>query len=122
MLRFTKLYNHENKIQTYNFYRYYLFIFFIAAVFSQKTTDARKAESDGYFIHPVNTTAGVVATDNYASKIYLVQNNGLKTLVSSPGCGRYFTVSPDKAKIGFKLISTMACRFLPFTTLQRQYY
>ena len=81
------------------------FFFSLHNVFSQKTTDARKAESDGYFVHPVSTTAGVIATDNFASKIYLVQSNGLKTLISSPGCGRYFTVSPDKSKIGFKLIS-----------------
>jgi Tol biopolymer transport system component len=80
--------------------------FSLQTAFSQNTTDAYKAESDGYFIHPVNTTAGVIATDNYASKIYLVQNSGLKTLISSPGCGRYFTLSPDKSKIGFKLISS----------------
>jgi Tol biopolymer transport system component len=79
--------------------------FSLQSAFSQKTTDARKVESNGYFVHPENTVAGVVATDNYSSKIYLVQSNGLKTLISSPGCGRYFTVSPDRSKIGFKLIS-----------------
>ncbi|NTW33042.1 MAG: hypothetical protein HGB12_10515, partial [Bacteroidetes bacterium] len=74
-------------------------------VFAQKTIDTYKVESEGYFTHPVNTTAGVVATDNFASKIYLIQNFKLKELISSPGCGRYFTVSPDKSKIGFKQIT-----------------
>jgi hypothetical protein len=80
--------------------------FSLQNAYSQKTTDALTAETNGYFVHPVSTSAGVIASDNFASKIYLVQSSGLKTLISSPGCGRYFTVSPDRSKIGFKLIST----------------
>ncbi|MFA4851440.1 MAG: PKD domain-containing protein [Bacteroidales bacterium] len=79
-------------------------LFLSSLVFSQETIDAYKVEADGYFIHQVNTTAGVIATDNFASKIYLIQNHELKDLITSPGCGRYFTVSPDKTNIGFKLI------------------
>ena len=77
----------------------------VQLVFSQEKTDAYKVESDGYFVHPVNTTVGVIATDNLASKIYLIQNNKLTELISTTGCGRYFTVSADKSKIGFKLIN-----------------
>jgi len=72
--------------------------------FSQKTIDAYKAETDRYFMHPANTISGVITTDNFASTIYLIQNHELKELISSAGCGRYFTVSPDKSKIGFKQI------------------
>ncbi|HEX7414415.1 MAG TPA: hypothetical protein VF411_10275 [Bacteroidia bacterium] len=47
---------------------------------------------------------GVIVTDNFGSTIYLIQNHEMKNLVNSPGCGRYFTVSLDKSKIGFKQI------------------
>lgn len=66
--------------------------------------DAYKAESDGYFINFMETTSGIIATDNYASTIYLFQNGSYKILFSSPGCGRYMTLSPDKKSIGFKYI------------------
>ncbi len=66
--------------------------------------DAYQAESDGYFMHPSMTSKGVVLTDNYGSKIYLIKNAALSELVSAPGCGMYFNVSPDKTAIGFKLI------------------
>lgn len=89
------------------------FIFAICCLFlslqfiqAQKTTDAYKAETDRYFIHPTSTVSGIVATDNFSNSIYLIQNNELKELLSSPGCGRYFSVSPDRSKIGFKQIST----------------
>jgi PKD repeat protein len=74
-------------------------------IFSQKAIDAYQVEKEGYFIHPVSTTAGIVATDNFASKIYLIQHHKLKELMSTSGCGRYFSVSPDKSKIGFKIIN-----------------
>ncbi len=78
---------------------------FTINIFAQQHTDARKAESAGYFIHPLSTTAGIVAADNFGSVIYLVQKQGVKRLVTSPGCGRYFMLSPDKSKIGFKQIN-----------------
>lgn len=85
-------------------------MFFVATLsftssFSQEHfTDALKTESEGYFTHPAYTAMGIIATDNYASKIYLIKNNELLELIATPGCGRYFSVSPDKTKIGFKLI------------------
>ncbi|HEY4799366.1 MAG TPA: hypothetical protein VII99_09855, partial [Bacteroidia bacterium] len=90
-----------------NFYFLISFTAFISiSSFSQQTTDAYKAENDGYFIHPMQTSGGVVFTDNLCSKIYSAKSNELKELVSAPGCGRYFTISPDRSKIGFKLIKT----------------
>jgi hypothetical protein len=81
------------------------FIFSVQFIFAQKTIDAYKAEADRYFVHPVNTISGVIATDNFASAIYLIQDKKLKELISSPSCGRYFSLSPDKSKIGFKGIN-----------------
>ncbi len=43
-------------------------------VFSQKVYDAYDIEKKGYFICPRITTRGIVVTDNFASKIYLIQN------------------------------------------------
>jgi len=87
-----------------------LFIFLYSFCFSQsfaqknEKLDAYKTEEQGYFAHLTMTNKGVVATDNYASKLYLLQNGKLDELIATPGCGRYYTVSPDKNKIGFKLI------------------
>lgn len=71
-----------------------------------KIFDAYKAETDGYFINFMETPVGIVATDNYASNIYLFKDNKYTVLFSSPGCGRYMTLSPDKKSIGFKYIQT----------------
>ena len=75
------------------------------SVFSQDKIDAYKTETDGFFIHPAKTIAGVIATDNYASKIYLIEDKELKEIVATPGCGRYFSVSADGSKVGFKIIN-----------------
>ncbi len=75
-------------------------------VFSQKVYDAYDIEKKGYFICPRITTRGIVVTDNFASKIYLIQNKKIYELINSPGCGRYYSVSPDKSKIGFKIINS----------------
>jgi hypothetical protein len=57
--------------------------FSLKFVLAQKTFDAYKTEADCYFIHPASTTGGVIVTDNFASAIYLIQNQQLKDLVSS---------------------------------------
>ena len=61
-------------------------------------------ESEGYFKSPIIRNNLIFFTDNYDSAIYCICNDKLKTLVSSPGCGRYFNVSEDGNKIGFKFI------------------
>lgn len=73
---------------------------------SQKNLDQFKPESEGHFITPVETPFGIVATDNLCSSIYLIHNNSYETLFSAPGCGRYFSLSDDKTKIGFKKINS----------------
>src|SRR3989337_3069255 len=84
-----------------------LFIFVcqsIAFAQDKNSFDAYKAEADGYFINFMETTSGIVATDNYASSIYLFDSGKYTVLFSSPGCGRYMTLSQDKKSIGFKYI------------------
>ncbi|MDD5569633.1 MAG: T9SS type A sorting domain-containing protein [Bacteroidales bacterium] len=76
--------------------------------FSQdlNNTNHYKAEEEGYFSRIVQTAEGIVCTDNYASGLYLIKDGQIKTLHSSAGCGRYYTLSPDKTKLGFKLINS----------------
>jgi len=91
-------------------YKILIFVLFITAwqnlsLAQNKTSfDAYKAEADGYFINFMETTSGIIATDNYASNIYLFNDGKYKILFSSPGCGRYMKLSPDKKSIGFKYI------------------
>lgn len=86
-----------------------LFIFSLhnLAIAQNKTSfDSYKAEADGYFVNFMETTSGIVATDNYASNLYLFSEGKYIVLFSSPGCGRYMQLSPDKKNIGFKYIQT----------------
>ncbi len=59
----------------------------------------------GYISSALRTKAGVIAVDNYGSDISLICGSELKTLVSSPGVGRYMSVSPDGRYVGFKSIN-----------------
>lgn len=61
-------------------------------------------ESDGFVVNPMPTGSGIIFTDNYASAIYRSTSAGTTTLISSPGSGNYYVVSPDGKTIGFKLI------------------
>lgn len=70
----------------------------------QATIDAYKIEAEGYYEHPAQTPFGVIVTDNKANSLYIINNGKLEELISAPGCGRYYTISPDKKLIGFKYI------------------
>ncbi|MDP2388068.1 MAG: T9SS type A sorting domain-containing protein [Bacteroidota bacterium] len=86
---------------------FFVLSFFIGHTFTfaqEKSFDAYKAEVEGYFINFMETPFGIIATDNYASAIYLLKDGEKRILFSSPGCGRYMTLSPDKKSIGFKYI------------------
>ena len=59
--------------------------------------------------HPVETPGGIVFTDENLDAIYIARSpaSGSTTaeeLYAGPGCGRYFTVSPDGKEVGFKEI------------------
>ncbi|MBU0765916.1 MAG: T9SS type A sorting domain-containing protein [Bacteroidetes bacterium] len=79
-------------------------LIFQGTLHSQETYDAYSVEDTGYFTHPQQTPYGIIATDNYASKLYLINNGTVTELAAFPGCGRYYTLSPDRKKAGFKLI------------------
>lgn len=61
-------------------------------------------EPDGYFLDPKVSFNGIIVTDNHCSAIYFIKGNDINELISAPGCGRYYSLSPDRKFIGFKLI------------------
>ncbi|MEO0137957.1 MAG: T9SS type A sorting domain-containing protein [candidate division WOR-3 bacterium] len=61
-------------------------------------------EPEIYLCNPVSTPYGIVLTNNYCNNIYLLTEDVFKEIYSGPGCGRYYSVSYDKSKIGFKII------------------
>ncbi|MBU0488519.1 MAG: fibronectin type III domain-containing protein [Bacteroidetes bacterium] len=79
--------------------------FAISQVSAQNAVNAYQAEEDGSLTSVQQSTYGLVMTDNYASRLYLLENGQLTKLYSSAGCGRYFTLSPGRTKIGFKIIT-----------------
>lgn len=81
----------------------WLIMLFSLSLFAQ--IDTYKAEENGYYTRLMPSAYGIVATDNYSSKIYLISDGKSKEIFTSAGCGRYYSVSPNKKKIGFKLIN-----------------
>jgi len=83
----------------------WFFIFnYVAFAQDNKKIDAYAVENDGYFTHPIVTSKGIVLSDNFASKLYLIEGKELVELVAAPGCGKYISISEDKSKIGYKFI------------------
>ena len=62
----------------------------------------------GYIATTHKTAAGVVATSNKGSEIYLLKDNVLTPMVKSPGAGMYINVSKDGRYVGFKSINNDA--------------
>ncbi len=62
-------------------------------------------EPEIYLCNPTSTAYGVVLTNNYCNDLYILFDGNLKEIYSSPGCGRYYTISYDQSKIGFKIIT-----------------
>ena len=59
---------------------------------------------DGYFNDPILLHDRIITTDNRCSAIYEIHNTEMTRLIAGPGCGRYFSLSPDRGFIGLKLI------------------
>ncbi|MCF6366823.1 MAG: T9SS type A sorting domain-containing protein [Bacteroidales bacterium] len=98
-----------------------ILIFLLTGIYAQKTqTQTYQAENSGYFINPIKTPYGIVFTDNYASKVLLLNNGKIETLVESPGCGRYFSVSSDFSKIGYKKITKQGKQMPAFFDLKNK--
>ena len=83
-----------------------LFVLYFTTLFANNFSDKDyyDFEENGYFKNPKSVTKGIIFTDNHYSKIYFSKNNEIKTLLASPGCGNFYTVSNDKNVIGFKYI------------------
>ncbi len=77
---------------------------FFALVVSTTVVAYDDVEGTGFVVNPMLTQHGIVFTDNYSSALYLSTGDNVRTLISSPGCGNYYSVSPDRNFIGFKLI------------------
>lgn len=102
-------------------YFYLIIIFFISAgINAQKNqTQTYLAENIGYLITPVETPYGIVFTDNYASKIYLLKNKNIETLVETPSCGRYFSVSQNGKYISYKAINRQGKQAIAYYDLEK---
>lgn len=59
-------------------------------------------EDGGYLAKPSLTTSGVVCTNSFGSALYVVRDDTLHELVSGPGIGLYYTVSPSGSLVGCK--------------------
>ncbi len=77
---------------------------FLALAVSTTAAAYDDVEGTGFVVNPILTQHGIVFTDNYSSSLYLSTGDNLRTLISTPGCGNYFSLSPDGNSIGFKLI------------------
>jgi hypothetical protein len=54
---------------------------------------------------PYVTPYGIVMTDGNCNRLFAWRNDSLILLISSPGCGRYYTISFDRKSIGYKSIN-----------------
>ncbi len=75
-------------------------------------------EERNYWQRPVATRAGVVVTDNLASALCLISGDSVRVLISAPGCGNNFTVTPDGGGVGFKLIDASGRQVPAILTLK----
>ena len=82
-----------------------VFVMCSLTAFTQgNAVNAYDAEDNTYLMSPLPVKDGFVLTDNYANALYLISDGKLEKLTTSPGCGRYISISPDRNKIGFKFI------------------
>lgn len=56
--------------------------------------------------HPLKVSQGILFTDNQSSSLFIFNGYNMEKILSSPGCGNYFTISDSKDKVGVKLIGT----------------
>ena len=82
-----------------------VFILFCATVVSTLFAQFTP-QPEALYMHPAETPYGVVFTDQAKSSLFLLNNGIIRELIDAPGCGQYYTVSPDRSTIGFKLIQS----------------
>jgi Secretion system C-terminal sorting domain/Peptidase_C39 like family len=77
-----------------------LLIEFSTMLFAQKIQSA----APNNILKPTLSKSGIILTDSQDSKLYVLQNDKAELLASSPGSGKYFSISKDQTEIGFKYI------------------
>ena len=90
-------------------FKKYIFLVLIVALTGPlyaQLPNPYKLEEEGQILHPTMCSEGIFFTDNYSSAIYLLKKGKLTKIVSSPNCGRDFSVSPDGSQIAFKYIDS----------------
>lgn len=92
----------------------------LTAFTQEKAVNAYDAEDNTYLMSPQPVMGGYVVTDNYANALYLISGGKLEKLTTSPGCGRYVSISPDRKKIGFKFIDARGMQTPAFYDLEKK--
>jgi len=84
---------------------WHIFLLILLGVVSTAVSLAQvETQPEAAYLHPAETAQGIVFTNNARNSLYLYANGAIAELISAPGCGQYFTLSPDRTTIGFKLI------------------
>lgn len=88
---------------------YLTIIFYLIGSFylSAQHTNPYQLEEQGYILHPKKGFGAILFTDNYSSAIYLLKHGKAEKILSTPNCGRDYSLSQDGAEIAFKYIDSM---------------
>ena len=86
-------------------FTFILFLIIIPYFSFSQNQNSYDIEENGYFTNLQRCSKGILLTDNYASKIYLLENGKLSTIIVSQNCGWYYTVSPDGNFFGYKIFT-----------------
>ncbi|MCF8267841.1 MAG: hypothetical protein K9I69_07130 [Ignavibacteriales bacterium] len=86
-------------------YKKRIFAALFFTVLTSQMYSQESFEADGYLSNPAFSSDGIIFTDNYGSALYQFSDNKITELVTGPNCGKYFSVSPSKTKVGVKLIT-----------------
>ena len=76
-----------------------------ASILTEEVVDYYKIEHDEFIISPIQTPYGLVFTNNHCDQLFIYNQSGLNLIANTKGCGRYFSVSPDRKYIGYKKIT-----------------
>ena len=64
--------------------------------------DTHEVGDMGYLCTPMESTNGIIATNNRYSEIYVLKNNELTPILKANNCGLYTNLSKDGRLLGFK--------------------
>ncbi|HOK38249.1 MAG: T9SS type A sorting domain-containing protein [Bacteroidales bacterium] len=88
-----------------NVFIFYISIFISSSIYCQTLNlNAYDVEASKYFCDVNIVDGGILLTDNYYNNLYFLKDGEFKTIQTSPGCGRYYSISHDRKTIGFKII------------------